>query len=151
MEQEGPRREGGIDWDAIKHAVLYSGRSYRRISDDLGSCEKTIANKARKEGWVRIVPLEPLPCGRHARPAGAPRAKRPTADQIRRRQMVQRLFKVLDAKLREIEERMTVRDRDTARPRSAADAERRASNQGRERKGDGRRCGQTPPGSCAPP
>jgi hypothetical protein len=135
MEQDEPSRgEGvaarlgidrnGVDWNAIKHAVLYSGMSYRRISDKLGSCEKTIGSRARREGWTRIVPLQPLPCGRRARPPGAPRPKRPTADQLRRRKMVQRLFEVLDGKMREIEERMAAAQRGEA-PASAADAEAR--------------------------
>jgi hypothetical protein len=117
---------GAVDWDTIKHAVLYSGLSYRRISDRHGSCEKTIGNKARKEGWVRVVPLQPLPCGRRARPPGAPRPKRETADQIRRRQMVRRLFEVLDTKLREIEERMADARAEGTAPQSAADSERDA-------------------------
>jgi hypothetical protein len=113
----------GIDWEAIKHAVLHSGLSYRRIAEKHGASEKTIANKARAEGWVRIVPLQRLPSGRKPRPPGAPAPKRPTAKQLRRK-MVQRLFAVLDAKLREIEERMVNTAGEGGSPTSAADTER---------------------------
>ncbi len=146
MEQDEPRQEGevpqaaaklaasaepranaprdGPDWEAIKHAVLHSGLSYRRIAEKYGASEKTIANKAREEGWVRIVPLQRLPSGRKPRPPGAPAPKRPTADQIRRRRMIARLFAVLDAKLKEIEERMANRACEGGSPASAADTER---------------------------
>jgi hypothetical protein len=137
MEQDEPRQEGeapqraaplaantGIDWEAIKHAVLHSGLSYRRIAGKYGASEKTIANKARAEGWVRIVPLQRLPSGRKPRPPGVPAPKRPTADRIRRRKMIARLFAVLDAKLREIEERMENTAGEGAGPTSAADTER---------------------------
>ncbi len=113
----------GIDWEAIKHAVLHSGLSYRRIAEKYGASEKTIANKAREEGWVRIVPLQRLPSGRKPRPPGSPAPKRPTAKQLRRK-MVQRLFAVLDAKLREIEERMANTACEGGSPTSAADTER---------------------------
>jgi hypothetical protein len=115
----------GADWDAIKHAVLYSGMSYRRIADELGSSDKRIGEKARAEDWVRIVPLQALPCGRSARPPGAPRPKRPTVEEIRRREMIFRLFKVLDGKMREIEECMAT-TQSGGEPQSAADAEREA-------------------------
>ncbi len=143
MEQDDPRREGdiaaaerdarsnpatmirGVDWSAIERAVLHSGMSYRRIAERLGSCEKTIGHKARREGWARIVPLKALPCGRRARPPGT-KPYRPTAEEIRRKQMLDRLFQVLDAKMREIEERMSNANQTGAAPQSAADAERDA-------------------------
>jgi len=114
---------GAVDWEAIKHAVIYSGLSLRRIADTYGSSEKTIGDRARKHGWVRLVPVKQLPRGRRARLPGAPRPPRATADQVRRRALALRLFRVIDAKLKEIETRMQKADANAAPP-SAADTER---------------------------
>jgi hypothetical protein len=118
----GKAREA-VDWEAIKHAYIYGDMSLRRISDTFGSSERTISDRAKKGGWVRLVGTKRLPCGRRARLPGAPRTPRQTADQVRRHGLALRLFKVIDAKLQEIETRMQQADADAA-PRSAADTER---------------------------
>jgi hypothetical protein len=67
--------------------------------------------------------MKSLRPGRPPRLPGMPKKKHATKAQRRRREMVERLFKALDAKLREIEERMTISDSE-APPQSAADRER---------------------------
>ena len=146
-----------------------------------GSRKRTASAKPRSEagcrkraGSVGSAPSRCRRAGGRERP-GVPREKRAKPKPFRRRQMVQRLFQVLDAKLTEIEERMAAMQNGVATA-SAADAERdarslaalarlyaklveldergearRAGQQAGERQGAERRCGQTPPGSCAPP
>ncbi len=142
MEQDDPRGEGeaeppaheaahdtgreAVDWDAIKHAVIHGDWSIRRIAEERGVGETTIRSRMLREGWVRLVGTKPLPSGLRAGAPGVPRKKRAKPKRLRRRQMVQRLLQVLDAKLREIEERMAITDTETASPQSAADAERDA-------------------------
>jgi len=125
MQQDDPRGEGGIDWDAIKHAYINSGWSLARIAAKHGSSADTIRARVRKYGWIRIVPMTPLRGGHPPRLAGVPKVTRATRNEVRRRQIAERLFTVVEAKLREIEERMAIRDSDSA-PQSAADRERDA-------------------------
>jgi len=107
MEQDDPQPEGeadalaarrdGVDWEAIKHAVIDGDWSLRRIAETHGVGETTIRSRMQKEGWVRLLGTKPLPSGRRAGAAGVPREKRAKPKLFRRRQMVQRLFQVLDA------------------------------------------------------
>ena len=115
---------GGIDWEAIKHAFLYSGWSIKRICAKHGSTYGTIRHRAEIDGWVRVVPMKSLRPGRPPRLPGMPKKKHATKNQRRRRAMVERLLNVLDAKLREIEEWMANGDSTIAAPQSAADRER---------------------------
>lgn len=120
-----PGRAGSdVDWGAIKDAFLYSGWSIKRICAKHGSTYGTIRHRAETDGWVRVVPMKSLRPGRPPRLPGMPKKKHATKAQRRRREMVERLFKVLDAKLREIEERMAISDSEAAPPQSAADRER---------------------------
>lgn len=116
-----------IDWDKIKHAYVHGDMSLDRIADAFGSSETTISDRAKKGGWVRLVGTKPLPRGRRPRPPGTPRPKQPTADQLRRRQMVRRLFEVLDGKMRQLEDRMA--NAEGGSPPSAADTERDARSE----------------------
>ena len=136
MEQDDPQPEGGADaraahrdgtdWGAIKHAVIDGDWSLRRIAEAYGVGETTIRCRMQKEGWVRLVGTKPLPSGRRAGATpGVPKEKRAKPKKFRRRQMVQRLFQVLDAKLTEIEERMAAGQSGEATA-TAADAERDA-------------------------
>ena len=135
MEQDDPQPEGeadahaahrdGVDWEAIKHAVVDGDWSLQRIAEAHGVGETTIRTRMHKEGWVRLVGTKPLPSGRRAGAPGVPREKRAKPKMFRRRQMVQRLFQVLDAKLTEIEKRMAAGQSGEATA-SAADAERDA-------------------------
>jgi hypothetical protein len=138
MEQDDPLgREGGddprtknagdapteVDWAAIEHAHIHGDMSLRRISDAFGSSERTISDRAKKGGWIRLVGTKALPRGRRPRLPGAPRTPRATAKQVRRHALALRLFKVIDAKLQEIETRMQQAEASAA-PLSAADTER---------------------------
>ncbi|MGV1013483.1 MAG: hypothetical protein ACOYB4_00780 [Methyloceanibacter sp.] len=138
MEQDDPLdREGGdrsrmesageassaVDWEAIEHEYIYGDKSLKRISDAFGSSPGTISARAKDGGWVRLVGTKRLPRGRKARLPGAPRTPRSTADQLRRRRLAQQLFKIIDAKLQEIETRMQQAEAN-AMPPSAADTER---------------------------
>jgi hypothetical protein len=134
MEQDDPPGEDGAlardldrpgpDWARIEHAYIHGDWSLGRIADAYGSSPTTITAHARKGGWVRLIGTKPLPCGRRARPPGAPRSKRATIDQVRRRTMVRRLLGVLDGKLKELEDRMAEAQGEA--PQSAADIERDA-------------------------
>ena len=125
MEQDDPQPEGeadahaahrdGVDWEAIKHAVIDGDWSLQRIAEAHGVGETTIRTRMQKERWVRLVGTKPLPSGRRAGALGVPKEKRAKPKRFRRRQMVQRLFQVLDAKLTEIEERMAASKADRRR------------------------------------
>jgi hypothetical protein len=137
MEQDGARgagdaasiereaRRDDIDWEAIKHAYLHSGWSIRRICAKHGSTYGTLRSRAKAEGWVRIVPMKSLRPGRPPRLPGTPKTKGTTKDERRRRAVTERLFKIVEAKLTEIEERMAISESDRALE-SAADRERDA-------------------------
>ena len=140
MEQDDPQPEGeadalaarrdGVDWEAIKHAVIDGDWSLRRIAEAHGVGETTIRTRMQKERWVRLAGTKPLPSGRRAGATpGVPKEKRAKPKMFRRRQMVQRLFQVLDAKLTEIEKRMAAMQSGEATA-SAADAERDARSLG---------------------
>jgi hypothetical protein len=136
MEHDDPLdREGGedsragegqdpIDWEKIKHDFIYGDWSLVRIAELRGSSESTISRRAKREGWVRLVGTKCLRSGPKPNPPGTPKPKPKTAAQRRRIDMVQRLFEVLDAKMREIEERMVQANSAGANAPSAADAER---------------------------
>jgi hypothetical protein len=114
-----------IDWDQIEHAYIHGDWSLGRIADVYGSSPTTITARAKKHAWVRMVGTTPLPRGRRQRLPGTARAPRATVDQARRRKMIDRLLKVLDRKLTEIEARMEDAHIEGA-PHSAADLERDA-------------------------
>ncbi len=135
MEQDDPQPEGeasheakrgGVDWEAIKCAVIHSDWSLGRIAEEHGAGETTIRSRMQRDGWVRLVGTKPVKPGRRVRTPGAAREKRATPKKLRKRKMIERLFQVLDAKMRELEERMAARDQDLSVPQSAADAERDA-------------------------
>jgi hypothetical protein len=114
----------GIDWDAIKRAVIHGDKSLARIAEEFGSSESTIRRRAKVGDWVRLVGTKKLPGGRRLKAPGSPRPTRGRASQVRRRKMVQRLFEVLDQKMRLLEERMANAQSVDSAPQSAADAER---------------------------
>ena len=136
MEQDDPYdREGGeqslagearppIDWEQIEHDYIHGDWSIRRIAEARGSSGTTIGKRAKKEGWVRLVGTKRLPTGPKPRLPGAPRPKPMTPDQRRRRQMLKRLFEVLDGKMRQIEERMAQAESADGAGQSPAEAER---------------------------
>ncbi|HZP08675.1 hypothetical protein [Methyloceanibacter sp.] len=125
MEQDDARGDGdGIDWDAIERAVVHGDWSLRRIAVAHGVGETTIRTRMLKQGWVRLTGTKPLLSGFRAGKPGVPKEKRAKPKRFNRRKMVQRLFRLLDAKLREIEERMANTAGEGASPTSAADTER---------------------------
>ena len=105
-----------LDWEGIKQLFMHSGMSQARIGATCGVSGCTIGDRARKEGWVRVAPMVPLPRGR--KPRIGPR---PTAAESRRRRMLLRLTRAVEHKLNSIEARMSV---DAAVPDDPADAER---------------------------
>jgi hypothetical protein len=110
----------GIDWVGIEREYIYGDKSLNRIAALYGSSSGGIRYRAKRDGWVRLFGTTPLTPGPAAR---LPRAPRPNADQLRQRRLARRLFKVIDAKLQEIETRMNKADANAAPP-SAADTER---------------------------
>lgn len=120
----GVDREAPIDWAGIKHAVLRSGVSLDRIGDAFGVSGTAVGQHIKKEGWVREVPTKPLPFGGKVRtgpriPPGLSPGER------RKRRMLERLYKVLDGKMKTLEERI-MRAPAPDGGQSAADAERDA-------------------------
>ena len=115
-----------VDWNAVRHDFLYSGMAQRRIAWRYGITEDKLRRQRNAEGWERIAPVVPLPTRRTAGPRdGEP----PTPTQKRRGRLGKRLFAVLDAKLNELEARMSEVSGEGP-PRSAADAERDARTLG---------------------
>jgi hypothetical protein len=116
--------QGAIDWEKIKHDVIYGDWSLERIAEARGSSATTISKRAKREGWVRLIGTKRLRSGPKPRLPGAPRPKPKTQAQRRRSEMVRRLFEVLDTKLKLLEERMAEAQAEGAAPQSAADTER---------------------------
>jgi hypothetical protein len=135
MEQDDPlRREGaahapaapanatgGIDWAAVERDFIHSGLSQDRIAQRHGTTRGRIARHAQRGGWVRLVPVAPLPFGPKPRPPGAPKLSR---TERRMRRILERLYRVLDRKMKSLEARMIQAQADDANPQSAADGER---------------------------
>ena len=110
----------GPDWVGIEREYIYGDKSLDRIAAIYGSSSGGIRYRAKRDGWVRLFGTTPLTPGPAAR---LPSAPRPNADQLRQRRLARRLFKVIEAKLQEIETRMNQADANAAPP-SAADTER---------------------------
>jgi hypothetical protein len=82
----GPDERG---WERPKQDFLYSGKSLRRIADGNGVALTMLRHRINAFGWVRVIP--------------GPKWKRPNPDlpaangeDLRRRCIVARLFKMLD-------------------------------------------------------
>ncbi len=113
--------EDSVDWAAVERDFIHSGLSQERIAKRHGTSRTRLARYAQQGGWVRLVPLKPLPVGPKPRPPGAPKPARGIRER-RLAKMARRLFRVLDARLTEIEERMAKAGANGEA--SAADAER---------------------------
>ena len=133
LDREGgakPRAESAgdpsdaIDWEAIEYAYVHGDKSLRRIADEFGSSDTTITKRAKEGGWVRLVGTRPLKPGPMPRRPGTPKTKR--LAQRRAANMLRRLYRVLDHKLKLLEARMEGAQSDGAAPQSAADIERDA-------------------------
>lgn len=114
------------DWEGIKHDYIHGNWSLARIGERYGVSPKTITAHAKKGGWRRLAGTKSLPRGRRPRPPGAPKAKRATSEELRRRDMVRRLLQALDKRLTLLEARMAPDAETGGQPPSAADAERDA-------------------------
>jgi transposase len=110
--------------EAVEQDYVYGDLSIDRIAAKHGTSDKTVTRWAKEGGWVRLVGTRPLKPGRKPRPPGAPPAKRATIAEMHRRNLVRRLYQVLDVKLKEIETRMQQVEGESAAPQSSADAER---------------------------
>jgi hypothetical protein len=133
MEHDDPSgREGNdtrtsgqrdpLDWETIKHDFIHGDWSLNRIAEARGASPTTIGRRAKREGWVRLVGTRTLRPGPKIRLPGMPRPKPKTLAQRRRAHMARRLLSVLDARLKEIEERMAKAD--ASGEASSAEAER---------------------------
>ena len=112
------------DWGRVRYDFLYSGKSVARIAADHGLAKTTLRNRIKTFGWVRVIPTQPAKPGpKWKRPA--PDLSGPNGEDLRRRRIVARLFKVLDDKMALLEARMA-NAVDRASPESAADTERDA-------------------------
>jgi hypothetical protein len=115
--------EARVDWAGIKNAFIKSGVSRDRIGEAFGVSGSAVGQHAKKECWVREVPTRPLPCGR--KPATGPRLPRDLSPgERRKRRLLERLYKVLDGKMKTLEQRMRAPAPEGGQ--SAADAERDA-------------------------
>jgi len=101
-EADGPDERG---WERVKHDFLYSGKSVARIAADHGLAKTTLRDRIKTFGWVRVIPTQPArPGPKWKRPA--PDLSGPNGEDLRRRRIVARLFKVLDDKMALLEARM---------------------------------------------
>jgi hypothetical protein len=107
-----------LDWEGIKQLFMHSGMSLVRIGATCGVSGCTIGDRAKRDGWVRVAPMVPLPRGR--KPRVGPR---PTSAESRRRRMLLRLTRAVEHTLDSIEARMSV---DAKTPDTPADDERNA-------------------------
>ena len=80
-----------LDWEGIKQLFMHSGMSLVRIGATCGVSGCTIGDRAKRDGWVRAVPMVPLPRGRKPRVGPRPTyceiatAAHAAADDPRRR------------------------------------------------------------------
>jgi hypothetical protein len=104
-----------IDWPAIRCAYEASDEPLAEIGLRFGVSRQRIQGAAKREGWRR--PLEGID--------GAALAVAEGAEGAARRRIVARLFKALDEKMRQIEDRIA-KAVAGGEQQSAADAERDA-------------------------
>lgn len=110
-----------VDWEAVRQDFLYGGMSQRWIAWKHGISRATFHRHRSAGGWERVEPL----ARRTSRQANPRDGVPPTPTEQRRGRILKRLYKLLDAKMSEIETRMAEND---GRPQSAAEAERDARN-----------------------
>jgi hypothetical protein len=101
---------------------LHSGKSLRRIARDWSLATRTLGLRVKQEGWIRVVPMQPAKPGPKPRQPGTPTR----LQALRRKRIVARLFRMLDHKMRLLEECMAAAVREGAAPQSAVDMERDA-------------------------
>jgi hypothetical protein len=104
--QEAHRRLYGIDWEAIEREYVHGDKSLDRISAIYGPSGSAIRKYAKAGGWVRLVGTKPLRGGRPPRRPGQPVVKPPSVKLRRQQSFIKRLFKLLDNRLKAMEERM---------------------------------------------
>jgi hypothetical protein len=114
------------DWESIKHDFVHGDWSQRRIALHHGVSARALGVRAKKEGWVRLVGTRKLRPGRKPSPPGAPKAKRATIEELRRRDVIRRLLEALDKRLIQLEKRMAIDGEDGVPAQSAVDTERDA-------------------------
>lgn len=110
-------------WAGPKHDFLHSGMSIRRIAEKHVVTEGTLRHRIKAWGWVRVVPTQRVKPGPKLKRPEPCYGTGPNAEALYRKRIVARLFKVLDTKLRLLEERMANEVREGAL-QNAADTER---------------------------
>jgi len=110
-------RSVDADWKKIERLVRTTNLSIEAISKRTGVAESTLRLHARRGGWrPGLKPLPPPP------PALIERAPRTPADA--RRALIQRFYKAIDTKLKQMEQRMKKEMQNDDGIQSAADHER---------------------------
>jgi len=116
------RTAEGIDLAALEQDVVHGDWSLNRIAAKHGTSRWFVENYARLGGWVRLVGTKSLSRGRLPGCRNRTGPQNTTPEQRRLAKMARRLFRVLDARLTEIEERMAKAEANGEA--SAAEAER---------------------------
>jgi hypothetical protein len=106
--------------EAIRLAYVKGDWSIDRIAEAHGVCATSIRNYARQGQWKREVGTTPLKRLR----AQLPHMPGLTPEQRRIRSLLKRLYKVLDRKVRLMEQRIALAGGTDATAQSATDAER---------------------------
>ena len=111
-------------WAGAKYDFMHSGMSIRRIAEKHVVTEGTLRHRIKAWGWVRVIPTQQVKPGPKLKRPEPCYGTGPNAEALHRKRIVARLFRVLDHKMRLLEERMANEVREGAAPQSAADTER---------------------------
>lgn len=111
-------------WAGAKYDFLHSDMSIRRIAEKHVVSEGTLRHRIKAWGWVRVIPTQRVKPGPKLKRPEPCYGTGPNAEALHRKRIVARLFRVLDYKMRLLEERMANEVREGAAPQSAADTER---------------------------
>lgn len=111
-------------WAGPKYDFLHSGMSIRRIAEKHVVTEGTLRHRIKAWGWVRVAPTQRVKPGPKLKRPEPCYGTGPNAQALYRKRIVARLFRVLDHKMRLLEERMANEVREGATLQSAADTER---------------------------
>ncbi|MEZ5827799.1 MAG: hypothetical protein R3D01_05165 [Hyphomicrobiales bacterium] len=115
-EPAGPD-ERGIDWSKVWTDFVYSGEAVKRTPGSTAPPPRPSESACTPAGWERVVPMSLRPRGRKPGPrSGEP----PTVSERRRAGLINRLFKMLDANMSEIETRLKADDERAAPPTPSA-------------------------------
>jgi hypothetical protein len=109
-------RSADVDWKKVERLVRTTDLSFYAIAERTGAARSTIRHRAAKGEWR--PGLKPLP------PPRPPIERTPRTPADARRALIQRFYRAIDTKLKQMEQRMKKEMQNDDATQSAADHER---------------------------